>query len=72
MEAGKILSTKNIPDSVKVGFSTMAVLECASKDIYRKLEQDLRGVIFHLEKDGRFFVAIPNSIAKTLSQIIEN
>jgi len=71
METGKILSKRNIPDSVKVGFSNMTVLECANKNVYLKMEHDLRGSIFHLQKDGRYFIAIQNSIAKLFEKITE-
>lgn len=72
METGKILSTKNIPDEMLVGFGKgMTVLECANKNVYEKVEKDFRGAIFHKEKNGRFFVALSNSYVKMLEKLIE-
>ena len=49
----------------------MTVLECKDKEAYLKIEKAMRGGIFHLEKDGRFFVKIGSQELKVLKPYIE-
>lgn len=71
MDTPILLSDKNIPESLLVGKGTMTVLECKSKEAYNKIEQAMRGSIFHLEKDGRFFVKVGSQELKILKPYIE-
>lgn len=66
-----LLSDKNIPESLLIGTGTMTVLECKDKEAYLKIEKAMRGGIFHLEKDGRFFVKIGSQELKVLKPYIE-
>ena len=66
-----LFSDKNIPESLLIGKGTFTVLECKDQSVYQKVEQVYRGGIFHLQKDGRFYVKVNTATLKQLKSHIE-
>lgn len=71
MEKSKILTTKNIPEDILVGKGELTVLECKNEEIYRNMENDFRGSIFHLYSDGRWYIKVNSQVLKILKSYIE-
>ncbi len=72
MSTPTLLTKKNIPESLLIGKGELTVLECKSKEIYKKIEQAFRGSLFHLEHKGKFYVKVDRQTLKELKPYIEN
>jgi hypothetical protein len=61
-----MISEDNIPESILIGSTGMTVIEIKNVKAYNLIAVALSGMIFHTEKDGRYYVKATKSVIEEI------